>query len=639
MASPIAPSTLDAAVQAARSAGALVVEEFHRAGGPRGSDGHAHVDAEAEALIRDRLEAVNPAWGIRGEELQQRDRSASDGRHVWLIDPQDGTSAFLRGHRGTAVSIALLRDGVPVLGVVFACTAPDDEGDLLAWAEGCGPLTRNGQPVVRAPWAERLARAHTVLVSQDGDRTQHACRVNTELCSPARFRCVPGIAYRLALVAAGDAEAATSIGRPVGWDYAGGHALLRGVGGVLLDERGEPVRYDRAGNSSVRWCFGGGPGPSQALAGRSWERVHEKGESFAPSPFRLLRPAPGVAFRGTDQLRRAQGCLAGQLAGDALGSLVEFQEASSIARAHPDGVRAMADGGTFNTIAGQITDDSEMALMLARSIVEQGGFDREHVARSYSAWHDSAPFDMGNTTRNALGTVTAALARGGAAAEAAERAARELNMGSKANGALMRISPLAIHGWSADPLDLAEAARADASLTHPNPVCGDVNALFAVVVAQVIAEGLTSAEAYDRALHWAERLAVDEDVRQALHAAATAPPEDFHTQAGYVLVAFQNAWFQLLHAPTLEEGVVRTVSQGGDTDTNAAIAGALLGAVHGRDAVPRSWRDRVETCRPQQGLPDVLQPRPASFWPTDWALLAERLLLTPWRPARPSTPT
>jgi fructose-1,6-bisphosphatase/inositol monophosphatase family enzyme len=57
-------------------------------------------------------------------------------KHLWLVDPQDGTSAASKGFRGAAVSIALLRDGQLVLGVVYACTAPDSTGDLFFWAEG-----------------------------------------------------------------------------------------------------------------------------------------------------------------------------------------------------------------------------------------------------------------------------------------------------------------------------------------------------------------------------------------------------------------------------------------------------------------------------------------------------------------------
>ena len=94
-------------------------------------------------------------------------------------------------------------------------------------------------------------------------------------------------------------------------------------------------------------------------------------------------------------LSRAQGCLLGQLIGDSLGSLVEFQTPERIRSRYPDGVRDMADGGTFNTIAGQPTDDSEMALLLARSIVSQGEFNKEEARKAYVFWLNSGPFDCG----------------------------------------------------------------------------------------------------------------------------------------------------------------------------------------------------------------------------------------------------
>ena len=72
--------------------------------------------------------------------------------------------------------------------------------------------------------------------------------------------------------------------------------------------------------------------------------------------------------------------------------------------------------------------------------------------------------------------------------------------------------------------------------------------------------------------------------------------------------------------------MVDTVRHGGDTDTNGAIAGALLGAVHGRMGVPGQWIDRVLTCRPLAGISGVYQPRPAALWPVDVPWLAERLL-------------
>jgi ADP-ribosylglycohydrolase len=94
---------------------------------------------------------------------------------------------------------------------------------------------------------------------------------------------------------------------------------------------------------------------------------------------------------------------------------------------------------------------------------------------------------------------------------------------------------------------------------------------------------------------------------------------------GWVLIALRNAFFELLHAESLETGVVNTVRRGGDTDTNAAIAGALLGAALGRAAVPAQWRNAVLSARAHQSR--AKHPRPPEYWPVDCYELAERLLL------------
>ena len=93
-----------------------------------------------------------------------------------------------------------------------------------------------------------------------------------------------------------------------------------------------------------------------------------------------------------------------------------------------------------------------------------------------------------------------------------------------------------------------------------------------------------------------------------------------------MLIALQNAFFQLLHAASLEDGVVATVRAGGDTGTNAAICGAVLGAVHGRTVIPSQWQRMVLSCRPAPGLDGFEASRPSMFWPTDALVLAERLL-------------
>lgn len=305
-------------------------------------------------------------------------------------------------------------------------------------------------------------------------------------------------------------------------------------------------------------------------------------------------------------LSRAQGCLLGQLAGDALGSLVEFRTPGDILRQYPGGVRKLADGGTWNTLAGQPTDDSEMALALARMLVNEGKYVPEKARNAYLAWLDSHPFDCGQTVSSGL--------RG------------RPNPESQASGAMMRVSPLGIFGANHDLKTVAEWAEQDAALTHPHPVCRQSNALFAMGIARAIRKGPQAQDLYHQMCSWAEEMKVEGTLLQSMTEAATSPPADFVHQQGWVLIAFRNALWQLLHAENLEEAVVDTVMRGGDTDTNAAICGALLGALYGRKAIPGQWFDRLLDCRPASGRPRVHRPRPECFWPVDALELAESLI-------------
>src|ERR1035437_2396407 len=103
---------------------------------------------------------------------------------------------------------------------------------------------------------------------------------------------------------------------------------------------------------------------------------------------------------------------------------------------------------------------------------------------------------------------------------------------------------------------------------------------------------------YRLALELAKQAGTPQSITETVIAAGSKRPDVYSTQMGWVLIALQNAFWQLLHAENLEEGIVSTVMSGGDTDTNAAIARALLGAVYGRTAVPLQWLDRILSCRP-----------------------------------------
>lgn len=360
---------LDAAIDAAQAAGALLRRAFHRPDAPGDVAGKALADVEAERVIRDRLTRAFPTYGFRAEEDPTADRapvSGSDG--LWLVDPNDGTSSFQRGQRGASVSIGLIRDGRPVLGVVYGYASPDDDGDLLSWAEGCGPLRRNGALVEHPGWPMVLSAEDTILVSRSADR--RAAHYAAAL-APARYRPMPGIAYRLALAAAGEAVAAISLNAPRDFDIAAGHALLRAVGGELLDERGQPIRYRAERPTRAGFCFGGAPEICRTLLGLDWAH-HLSGPRAEPEPYDLIEARPDALMADASRLRRGQGCWLGQLVGDALGSQVEFLDAKAIDARWPTGVNAMVDGGTHETIAGQPTDDSELARLLAWTLVARG---------------------------------------------------------------------------------------------------------------------------------------------------------------------------------------------------------------------------------------------------------------------------
>jgi ADP-ribosylglycohydrolase len=276
----------------------------------------------------------------------------------------------------------------------------------------------------------------------------------------------------------------------------------------------------------------------------------------------------------------------------------------------------LQDGGTWKTIAGQPTDDSELALDLARTLVAQASWSSEAVATAYAGWYASHPFDIGSTTRQALSA--AARAKEDKARAAQTAASRE----SQSNGALMRCSPIGI--WAHDAAEAAVAGREDAALTHPHPICKAASAAFVAAIFTAISGGdrammLAAAEA-------AIPEAAAEPLREALAGAQRGEgPPDFMRQQGWVLIGFQNAFRHLALETPLEDAVIRTVGAGGDTDTNAAICGALLGAAQGRAGVPLRWRTKILACRPLAET-GARQPRPARYWPDDLPVLAEALL-------------
>lgn len=600
---PILPAVIDLVNQAGLWLGA----EFSRPAGPRFSNTDtAPIDTEIELFLRDRLTALLPARFVGEEEGVL---AAEANGYCWVVDPHDGTRAFLEGRRGSAISVALLRWGAPVLGVVFAPTSPDRGPDMIAWAEG-GGITRNGAPITIDLSRRHLGPTDIVFLNHGaGQRPVW----NSIACAPARFMPLPSIAYRLARVAAGDGIATVTL-RPVNaHDIAAGHALLTAAGGVLVAEDGLPVTYGQDGDSRPFACFGGAPAAVATLRSRKW-----RGSSEPRREAKVTLTWPRVAE--DRRFDRALGCMLGMIIGDGLGSQVEFQSSDTIRAAYPLGVRDLSNSAVWKTLAGQPTDDSELGLTLARSLVRAGRYDPEGAAAAYGRWYASEPFDCGQTTALAFRAAAAA------PADKAQAARATADIDSQSNGSLMRIPPIGV--WAANPDEAAGVASQDSSLSHPHPVCRTACAAFAAAISAALA-GADRRGMIETALRiadtaGAEALSVAAALREA---AAGGPPADFQHSMGWVLIAFQNAFFHLAAGAALEPALIETVGQGGDTDTNAAIAGALLGAADGRACLPVRWVMPVLTCRPDPALHPA-RPRPDEYWADDLLDLTEALLLS-----------
>ena len=249
-------------------AGQLLIAEWARVDGPRGQGDKASVDVEIEQLLRQQLLELFPCdfWG------EETGHCLTGHPWCWIVDPNDGTSDFLKGLKGSALSVGLLHEQMPVLGVVFAPITVEGLPDCIAWAEGLDKVIRNGQPVISKLSAKTLSSNEIVMVSAAAINKPD---INTDLCKPASFVSMPSIAYRLAKVAAGDGVCGVSLYPVAAHDVAAGHALLRGAGGVLLDEWGEEITYVTAANMQKvsRRCFGGSVSACQTLVTRDWDRI------------------------------------------------------------------------------------------------------------------------------------------------------------------------------------------------------------------------------------------------------------------------------------------------------------------------------------------------------------------------------
>ncbi len=265
---------------------------------------------------------------------------------------------------------------------------------------------------------------------------------------------------------------------------------------------------------------------------------------------------------------RARAAFVGLAVGDALGAPVEFMTTGEI-RAKYGVLREIVGGGWLRLKPGQVTDDTEMALCIARAIAAANGWSLRGIAEEFAEWLRTKPVDVGDTCRRGIRNF---MLKG-----ALETPFNEWDAG---NGAAMRVLPAALCTLGDGNL-LQQCALEQARITHNHPLSD----------AACITLG--------RLVHLAIAGASKNRLRREADSLITAYPAFSFTPyrglaTGYVVDTMQTVLHHFFRGRTFEECLVNTVNQGGDADTTGAICGMVAGAFYGIDEIPLRWLKKME---------------------------------------------
>jgi len=277
--------------------------------------------------------------------------------------------------------------------------------------------------------------------------------------------------------------------------------------------------------------------------------------------------------------------LLGLVAGNQLGVPTEhLGTPEAIRKAFPNGLVDLAPPPKNSPY----DDDAAMALLLGESLLASKGFDENDVARRWVKWMKVDGRGIGITTRRALTLID----RGKEPFEAGRLANQENPGRSAGNGSVMRCIPVALR-YHDDPDRLIRVSTQQAAITHADERC-----TWGAAAVNLAARELLHGNIYfiDEVMHRIGDRA-PRVLREAIHRVPRERDSDLPIsrpgEAGYVVHCIEIAFWFVTHDRSLEEALMYLAQAGGDTDTNAAVAGALLGARYGEVALPPRWVDQI----------------------------------------------
>ena len=284
---------------------------------------------------------------------------------------------------------------------------------------------------------------------------------------------------------------------------------------------------------------------------------------------------------------RFRGCLLGLAAGDALGTTLEFKWPGTF-----EPIDDMLGGGPFRLKAGQWTDDTSMALCLATSLIESGGFDPMDQMRRYLRWLDEGYmsstgecFDIGGTVREALACFR----------ETGDPYSGPTDSMSAGNGSLMRLAPVPMY-FAADAEIAIDRSTDSCRTTHGTPEAVDACRYFAGMLVGALngvdKETLLSANYCPVEGLWETSPLSGRIADIASGSFKYRQPPDIRG-SGYVVHTLEAVLWAFHHTRDFREGALKVANLGEDADTTTAIFGQIAGAHYGVESIPAEWRKRL----------------------------------------------
>ncbi|WP_406098509.1 ADP-ribosylglycohydrolase family protein [Streptomyces sp. NBC_01013] len=298
-------------------------------------------------------------------------------------------------------------------------------------------------------------------------------------------------------------------------------------------------------------------------------------------------------MKSANRQDRAAGAVVGSAVGDALGAPFEFGPAGVCTARFPDGVGTMCGGGGWDP--GEATDDTQMAVLVAESLLERGGLDLPDLFDRFRRWAAGEPKDIGLQAEAVLTS--------GDPWDIAAALHFQVNGRAAGNGSLMRAAGSAVYFAAAGQPEAdarsatMDAARRIAALTHGDRAAWEGTAVLHELI-RVALSGADPLAAVPGAL-----AAVHPDHRERW-AGVLAPAwhPDLATEFnGAVWPCLGTALWALRTTRSYEDALASAIDAGGDTDTVAAVTGALAGAVYGFGAIPSRWTGLLHVPLPGSG--------------------------------------